>query len=168
MHGRPRGACLGRTSIRCLGKALSAWDWSLALCAFLPGWRLVLPTWEVVLWPGESWLPGRKCCQPWFEHLSACINPLLGGSAVYLGRIVNCLGNSADCLGMSPLLGTSTVYLRGVVSPDCLRRSANYLGELLPAWEELLPAWETALSAWEWVPSWEPSTVYPWLPVDKC
>ena len=65
--------------------------------------------------------------------LSTCIayiHPLVGGNTVYLGRIVNCLGNSPDWQGMSPWLGTSAVYLRGVVSPDCLRRSANCLGAL--------------------------------------
>ena len=101
---------------------ISAWETVLSAWEWVPSWESVLFTWEELL-ALTAWWEGTNC---------------LGGATTCLGRIVYCLGNSAVCLGLSPQLGISTVYLRGVASPDCLRRSANCLGEPLPAWETVL------------------------------
>ena len=110
-------------------EVLPAWDWVPASPTFLPGWGLVLLLGRGIACLGEltTWEKVLQACI-WVPVLPAFIIPSWGITA-YLGRVVNCLRNSTVCLGLSPQLGTSTVCLRGVASPACLRRNTNCLGK---------------------------------------
>ena len=83
-------------------------------------------------------------------YAACCVNPLQGGSAVYLGRVVDCLGNSTVCLGLGPWLGTSSVSWEELLA-------LIVWGEVLTTWEKLLTAWEAVLSTRDWVPGWKPA-----------
>ena len=131
---------------------LDVWGGSTASLV-LSNYSACIPSWlgtsaanlgRDVIFLGRADCLGESASSLGLSTCAACIHPLLGGSAAYLGRALNCLGNSTVCLAMSPWLGTSAVDLRGVASPDCLRRSTTCLGGMQPVWEELLTAWETS------------------------
>ena len=119
MPGKPSvGACLVRTSIRCLGDTASL---GLSACiACIPSWpgTSAAHLGRGVTCLGRADCLGESTCQLGFECLCCLPSSLAGGSTVYPGRIVNYLGNSSVRLGTSPWLRISTFYLRGVASPD--------------------------------------------------
>ena len=118
MPGRPRGCLTGGTSTRFLrGSAVRL---GLSACiACIPSW---LGTSTACL--GRAICLGESDDSLGLSACAACVHHLLG-------RVVSCMGNSAVCLGPSPQLRTSAVYLREVASTDCLRMSGNCLGVIV-------------------------------------
>ena len=164
------GACLGRTTTRCLGSAGSV---ELSTCtACIPPWlgrsTPCLGKSTTCLGRTDTSYLGISAVH---LGLTAWISSWPGSSAACLGTSVTCLGRNSASLGLSacifPWLGPVPPAWGEVLTTwgelatweevlphwDWLPAFLPGWGLALPAWEEVLLAWEVALPARDWTPA---------------